>query len=165
MGHGTRFTLKAGGARLFSGSFSTTSSSFSIPCTPSPVSSSPSLPPSSQVHALPTATTVFARACSATYRLELVLPRVSPTKGTRLSSSLLPASQTENSQLWNTPGSTLLATARGHASSCLRGINASCLCSPDNLITCCTCSPQDQDQRNLIYCLSLSTNNPSCSRI
>lgn len=126
------------------------------------------LPPStSQLHALPTGTTVFATACSATYRLELALPRVSPTKGTRLSSSFLPQSfsQTENSQLWNTPGSTLLATARGHASSCLRGINVSCLCSPDNLITCCTCSPQDQDQRNLIYCLSLSTNNPSCPRI
>lgn len=40
-----------------------------------------------------------------------------------------------------------------------------CLCSPDNLITCCTCSPQDQDQRNLIYCLSLSANNPCYPRM
>lgn len=125
-----------------------------------------SLPSStSQLHALPTGTTVLVRACSATYRLELVLPRVSPTKGTRLSSSFLPASQTENSQLWNTPGSTLLATAGGHASSCLRGINASCLCSPDNLITCCTCSPSGPRPEEFNILLSLSTNNPSCPRI
>lgn len=166
MGHGTRFTLKAGEQDCSVAASPPPPPPFPYHAPPPQfLPLPPSLPPSSQVHALPTATTVFARACSATYRLELVLPRVSPTKGTRLSSSLLPASQTENSQLWNTPGSTLLATARGHASSCLRGINASYLCSPDNLITCCTCSPQDQDQRNLIYCLSLSTNNPSCSRI
>lgn len=51
-----------------------------------------------------------------------------------------------------------------HATSCLSNINTSCLRSPDNLITCLTCSPQDQGQKNLINGFPFSTKLPGCPR-
>lgn len=99
MGRGTGFTLKDSGARLFSSSSSTISSYFFISC-PTPQFLPVFPPPStSLLHALLTQPIALARACSATYRLELVPPRVSPTKGTRFSPSFLSASQTQKPRL------------------------------------------------------------------